>query len=334
VCIVDWKISGYCLIGLISGQTPIIQVVVGRFSDMLLPTSRRRYPEKQPLRMEKSYDLHSHTLQSDGTLTPTALVERAAEKGVDVLALTDHDVTDGLAEAKTAADRCGIRLIPGVEVSANWEGMTLHVVGLGIEPGNVTLEQGLAGLRALRNERAVEMAAGLEKIGITGSHEGASRLAKGKILSRTHFARHLVEAGHAGDMGKAFRKFLRKGKAGFVRSDWCALETCVSWFQAAGGRAVIAHPERYTLGRARMERMLRAFKECGGDGIEVVSGSHSPGGVERFGRIACEFELLASRGSDFHGPETTWIELGRLPRLPEYCVPVWHDNFGVAQAVD
>jgi len=277
--------------------------------------------------MEKSYDLHSHTLHSDGTLTPTELVRRAAEKGVDVLALTDHDVTDGLAEAANVAAEVGIRLIPGVEISTTWEGMTLHVVGLDIDPGNPVLAAGLADLRRQRDERAVEMAAGLEKAGITGTHEGASQLAKGKILSRTHFARHLVEAGHAGDIGKAFRKFLRKGKAGYVRSEWCALEDSIDWIRAAGGRAVIAHPERYTLGRVRMERLLTAFREFGGVGIEVVSGSHTPGGIEKFGRMACDFELLASRGSDFHSPEATWVELGRMPRLPDYCVPVWHDDF-------
>jgi len=278
--------------------------------------------------MDKSYDLHSHTLCSDGTLTPTELVQRAVDKGVDVLALTDHDVTDGISEAQQVARQVGIRLIPGVEVSTSWEGTTLHIVGLDVDIENQSLQQGLAGLRQQRDARALEIAVGLEKVGITGAHEGASRLARGKILSRTHFARYLVEAGHAGDMGKAFRSYLRKGKAGFVRSDWCTLEQGIEWIRAAGGRAVIAHPGRYTMGRARMERLLSVFREAGGAGIEVVSGSHTPGGVEKFGRLACEFELLASRGSDFHGPETHWIELGRLPQLPEYCVPVWHDGFG------
>lgn len=277
--------------------------------------------------MEKSYDLHSHTLHSDGTLTPTELVRRAAEKGVDVLALTDHDVTDGLAEAAKVAAEVGIRLLPGVEISTSWEGMTLHVVGLDIDPDNPALAAGLADLRRQRDERALEMAAGLEKAGIAGTHEGASKLAKGEILSRTHFARHLVEAGHAGDMGKAFRKFLRKGKPGYVRSEWCTLEESIDWIRAAGGRAVVAHPERYSIGRARMERLLTAFREFGGAGIEVVSGSHTPGGIEKFGRMACDFELLASRGSDFHSPQATWVELGRMPKLPDYCVPVWHDDF-------
>ena len=277
--------------------------------------------------MDKSYDLHSHTLYSDGTLTPTELVQRAAEKGVDVLALTDHDVTDGIREAQQAAELRGIRLVPGVEVSTSWEGTTIHVVGLDIDIDNVTLQQGLTGLRQQRDERALEIGSGLEKAGIHGAHEGASSLARGKILSRTHFARYLVEAGHAKDMGKAFRNYLRKGKAGFVRSDWCTLQQGINWIRAAGGRAVIAHPERYTLGRVRMERLLSEFREAGGAGIEVVSGSHTPGGVEKFARMACDFELLASRGSDFHDPQTHWIELGRLPKLPEYCVPVWHDDF-------
>jgi len=278
--------------------------------------------------MDRSYDLHSHTLHSDGTLTPVELVQRAVEKGVHVLALTDHDVTDGLAEAQAAADRAGLHLIPGVEVSATWDGLTIHVVGLDIDPQNTVLAEGLAGLRQQRDVRALEMGAGLEKAGISGIYDGARALAKGKILSRTHFARHLVAAGHASDVGKAFRKYLRKGKPGHVRSEWVALSEAVTWIVAAGGRAVIAHPERYPLGQGKMKRLLTEFKECGGAGIEVVSSSHTPAGIDRFGRYACEFELLASRGSDFHGPEYTWVELGRLPQLPSHCVPVWHDHFG------
>lgn len=278
--------------------------------------------------MEKSYDLHSHTLHSDGTLTPVELVQRAVEKGVNVLALTDHDVTDGLAEAQLAAEAAGLRLIPGVEISASWDGLTIHVVGLDIDAQNTVLAQGLAGLRQQRDTRALEIAAGLEKAGIPGIYDGARALAKGKILSRTHFARHLVTAGHAADVGKAFRKYLRKGKPGHVSSEWRPLSEAVQWIRAAGGLAVIAHPERYPLGQGKMRRLLTEFKEYGGAGVEVVSSSHTPAGIDRFARYACEFELLASRGSDFHGPEYTWVELGRLPQLPSHCVPVWHDNFG------
>lgn len=274
-----------------------------------------------------SWDLHSHSLRSDGTLTPTALVERAAEKGVDVLALTDHDVTDGIAEAQAAAVRVGIRLLPGVEVSATWDNKTVHIVGLGIDPDNPTLNAGLAELRTERDVRGREIAERLARAGLEGVHEGASELAQGQILSRTHFARYLVEQGHARDIGKAFRKFLHKGKPGHVRTQWCDIDEAIGWIRAAGGRAVLAHPERYPLGSGKMQRLLTEFKQCGGEGVEVVSSSHTVQGIARFARYACEHELLASRGSDFHGPETTWVELGRLPALPPECTPVWHDDF-------
>jgi predicted metal-dependent phosphoesterase TrpH len=273
--------------------------------------------------MSKRFDLHSHTLRSDGVLTPTELVQRAAEKGVDVLALTDHDVTDGIAEASAAASEAGIELIPGVEVSVSWEGRTIHVVGLAIDPANTELDQGLARLRAMRNERGRDIGERLERAGVENAHAGASEYAQGEILSRTHFARFLVDRGYAADVGKAFRDYLRKGKPGHVRNDWVSLEQGVSWIRAAGGTAVIAHPARYKMSAGAMRRMLGEFRESGGHGVEVVCGNYNAAEAERFARLAREFDLLSSCGSDFHGPEQHWLELGKLAPFPAGCIPVW-----------
>ena len=273
--------------------------------------------------MSKKFDLHSHTLRSDGVLTPTQLVQRAADKGVDVLALTDHDVTDGIAEASAAADQVGIELIPGVEVSVSWEGRTIHVVGLAIDTANPELDRGLAELRAMRNERGRDIGERLERAGVDNAHAGASEYAHGEILSRTHFARFLVDRGYAADVGKAFRDYLRKGKPGHVRNDWVSLEQGVSWIRAAGGAAVIAHPARYKMSAGAMRRMLGEFRECGGHGVEVVCGNYNASEAERFARLARDFDLLSSCGSDFHGPEQHWLELGKLPPFPSGCTPVW-----------
>jgi hypothetical protein len=273
--------------------------------------------------MRTVYDLHSHTMKSDGTLTPTELVERAASQGVHVLALTDHDVTDGIPEAQTAADQCGVRLVPGVEVSVNWQGRTIHVVGLGIRHDDAILTQGLAGLRAMRNERGREIGKHLERAGVEGAYEGARRYSHGKILSRTHFARYLVEVGYARDIGKAFRHYLLRGKSGYVHCEWTDLENCIEWIHGAGGQAVIAHPGRYPMGSGAMRRLLGEFRDLGGDGVEIVCGNNNRDESERFARLASDFGLLASCGSDFHGPDQHWRELGRLAMFPEGCTPVW-----------
>jgi len=269
------------------------------------------------------YDLHSHTTASDGTLSPAALVRRARDQGVDVLAITDHDVTDGLAAAQATATEVGLTLVPGVEVSVTWNTATIHIVGLQVAPDNAELQAGLAGLRAFRAERGVEIARRLAKHGIEGALEGAQGYAGGQILSRTHFARFLVEQGHAKDMRKVFSKFLVHNRPGYVPGEWASLEQAVGWIRAAGGQAVIAHPARYRISATRLRQFIGEFKECGGEGIEVVSGSHSAGDVQGMAQYAKRFELLASCGSDYHGPEQPWIELGRLPTLPEGCIPVW-----------
>ena len=269
------------------------------------------------------YDLHTHSTFSDGTLSPRDLVIRAHKQGVDVLALTDHDVTDGIDEATQAAEALGLRLVPGVEVSVSIEGLTLHIVGLGVDPKNTILDEGLARLREFRQWRGEEIAKRLEKRGVTGALDGANALVSGPILSRTHFARFLVDAGHARTIGQAFKKYLGKGCAGYVRGEWATLAQALDWIHVAGGQAVLAHPLRYKLGRGRFRHMLSEFKDLGGDGIEVLSGSQPLEGANRLADFCEEFGLLASVGSDFHGPEQTWMELGRLPKLPDRCTPVW-----------
>ncbi|GAB4509764.1 MAG: PHP domain-containing protein [Sulfuricaulis sp.] len=271
------------------------------------------------------YDMHTHSLRSDGTLTPSELVQRAHAAGVRVLALTDHDVTDGIAEAQTAATRLGLKLIAGVEISVTWQNQTLHIVGLNISPEQPELQQGLGRLREFRQWRAEEMGRRLQKKRIEGAYEGAARLAKGMIISRTHFARFLVDQGYVRGTQQAFRQFLLRGKPGHVPGRWAALAEAVQWIVSAGGQAVVAHPARYKLSAGKLRQFLGEFRECGGAAIEVISGSHTPDANRHFAGIAKEYGFLASAGSDYHGPEKTWMDLGRLPALPEGCIPVWRD---------
>lgn len=270
-----------------------------------------------------SYDLHSHSTASDGTLSPTALVQRAAAAGVDYLALTDHDTTAGLAEARQAADAAGIRLVNGCEISVSWSGYTVHVVALNIDEQQAELQQGLAEIRDYRQWRAEEIGRRLARHGIDGAFEGASALARGELVSRTHFAHFLVQQGHATDVREVFKHFLVNNKPGFVSGQWASLESVTGWILAADGQAVIAHPARYGMTRTKLRKLIGEFKELGGQALEVVSGSHSKDDSFTMARHARENGLLASAGSDFHGPENPWIELGRLPALPAGCEPVW-----------
>jgi predicted metal-dependent phosphoesterase TrpH len=269
-------------------------------------------------------DLHSHSTASDGVLSPRDLVLRAAERGVRVLALTDHDEVKGLAEAAQAARETGIDLVAGVEISTTWGTRTVHVVGLYIDPGHPTLLAGLRGNRAGRVERARGMAESLAKTGIAGAYEAAYALAPNKeLISRTHFARFLIDHGHAKDMKAVFKRFLVRGKPGYVAHQWAGLAESIDWIRAAGGVAVLAHPGRYDMGRAKMELLIDEFKAAGGAAIEVVSGSHTPDQVPLFARYAREHGLLASCGSDFHAPGEGGRELGRMLPLPADCQPVW-----------
>ena len=269
-------------------------------------------------------DLHSHSTCSDGLLSPADLVERAVLRGVDMLALTDHDALAGLAVAREAARQRGLRLIDGVEISVQWESTTLHVVGLGIGTGHVPLVDGLAAIRAGREQRAQRMAESLDAAGIPGSLEGARRHAKNpELLSRSHFARFLVEAGHARDTNAVFRNYLTPGKPGYVPHQWAALADAVQWINGSGGLAVLAHPGRYPLNQQQCERLLGEFVGLGGVAVEVVTGSHAPDEFVTWARYARRFGLRASAGSDFHGPGEGYRDVGNVPVLPAGCDPVW-----------
>ncbi len=271
------------------------------------------------------YDLHSHSTASDGVLEPAELVQRARDKGVDVLALTDHDVLDGIAEARAAADRLGVVLVPGVEVSVTWRGRVIHVLGLGVDTMNPPLRQGLEGLAEKRRWRTAELGRRLEELGIDGAAEGAARLTRGRVVSRTHFARYLVEAGYVRDFKAAFKRYLGRGRRAYVSCEWALLEEAVTWIRAAGGQAVIAHPARYRLGRGLFTELLEAFKNAGGTGLEVISSSHSRRENLVMAAQARRYGLLASVGSDFHEPAGSWCELGSVAALPGDCIPIWRD---------
>jgi predicted metal-dependent phosphoesterase TrpH len=253
------------------------------------------------------------------------VVRRAAANGVELLALTDHDELGGLAEARAAADDIGLRFVDGVEISISWgDDQTVHIVGLGVDPANAALIEGLHQVRSGRDSRAGRMAAELDKVGIHGAYEGALRHAGNPALvSRSHFARYIAEQGHAKDVKSVFDYWLAKGKPGYVEHAWATLEDALRWIVGAGGTAVIAHPGRYRLSKAERNELFIAFKDLGGRGIEVLSGSNKDDEVREFSRIAREFGFLASRGSDFHGPGESWIDLGKLPDLPEDLTPVW-----------
>jgi 3',5'-nucleoside bisphosphate phosphatase len=270
-------------------------------------------------------DLHCHSNISDGVLAPSELVAHAASQGLKVLALTDHDDTAGLHEARSAAKLHGISLINGVEISVTWRKRTLHIVGLRVDPEHAPLAEGLKQIREGRHKRAEGMAASLDRVGIYGSLEGAYRYARQGIISRTHFARFLMEQGHANEMRKVFKKYLVKGKPGYFEHQWASLEDAVTWIVDSGGTAVIAHPGRYELGRPTMLELMEEFRSLGGSAIEVVTGSHSVDQYQEFARIAQMFGLQASQGSDYHGEGLSYMEMGRLPALPAGCKPVWQD---------
>ncbi len=270
-------------------------------------------------------DLHCHSTVSDGTLEPEALAERAAANGVELWALTDHDEVGGQRRARAAAHAKGMAWLAGTEISVSFAGETVHIVGLGFDPEDVELREGLARTRAGREARAREMAAGLAQVGIHGAFEGACRyVSNPELISRTHFARFLVEAGHCADTGEVFRRYLTNGKPGFVEHRWAKLGEAVGWITRAGGVAVIAHPARYSRFTPTEEYALFCeFKAHGGQGVEVVTGSHSAAESEKYAQMALEFELLASRGSDFHAPAESRTDLGALPWLPGRLSPVW-----------
>lgn len=269
-------------------------------------------------------DLHCHSTASDGLLPADAVVRRAAANGVDLLALTDHDDVAGLALARATADECGIAFVNGVEISIEWTGLQIHIVGLAFDPASTALNDGLASIRAGRIERARRMGAALEKAGIPDAFEGAMRFAGNpSLISRAHFARHLVDSGVCKDVRSVFESYLVPGRPGYVDHRWASLADALAWVRAAGGIAVVAHPGRYKLSAREMRRFLAEFHDLGGQAIEVMSGSHTVDHVGTFGRLAREFGFLASRGSDFHGPGESYVDLGKLAPLPDGLRPVW-----------
>ena len=269
-------------------------------------------------------DLHCHSNVSDGTLEPEALAARAKGNGVELWALTDHDEVRGQQRARDAALAAGLPYLTGTEISVTFIDVTVHIIGLGFDADDAALQAGLAATRGGRTERAKEMAAGLAKLGIKGAYEGALKfVGNPDLISRTHFARHLVEAGVCRDTQDVFRKYLVEGKPGYVPHRWATLRDAVSWITQAGGVAVVAHPARYHFTANEEYALFTEFKSHGGRGIEVVTGSHSSAEAARYAEVAVEFDLLASRGSDFHSPGESHADLGSLPQLPGHLKPVW-----------
>ncbi len=269
-------------------------------------------------------DLHCHSVVSDGTLTPEELAQRAHANGVKLWSLTDHDELGGQERAKAAAAALKMDYLAGVEISVTWMGQTIHIVGLGIDHQDSGILDGLKRTREGRGDRAKQMAEQLLKVGIPGAYEGALHYAGNHdLISRTHFARFLVEQGVCKDTEHVFKNYLVEDKPGFVPHRWAKLDQAINWIRQAGGAAVIAHPGRYKLNAIQRDELFQFFKDHGGVGIEVITGSHSPDQYQEYGKIAKQYGFLASRGSDFHDPSESHIDLGVLPLLPEHLTPVW-----------
>jgi predicted metal-dependent phosphoesterase TrpH len=269
-------------------------------------------------------DLHCHSVISDGTLTPEDLAARAKANGVELWSLTDHDEIGGQARALAAAKAQGMHYLTGVEISVTFIGHTVHIVGLGFDADNAALVQGLRDTRGGRKQRAMEMSDGLAKVGILGAYEGALPfVGNPELISRTHFARFLVESGVCKETNEVFRKYLTEGKPGYVPHRWATLRDAVTWITQAGGMAVIAHPARYKFTPNEEFALFTEFKALGGGGVEVVTGSHSAAEYVTYAHTAQEFDLAASRGSDFHSPAESHTELGTLPLLNTELTPVW-----------
>ncbi|MDD5228057.1 MAG: PHP domain-containing protein [Methylococcales bacterium] len=273
--------------------------------------------------MTQLYDLHCHSTASDGALSPTELVKRAAENAVTTLALTDHDTTDGLIEARACADELHINFVNGIELSVQWEKQCLHIVGLNIQPQHEVLQKVIAELHIMRTERAEKIALKLAKKGIPDALAAVQGTATNETITRVHFANFLVSQAYVSTVTEAFDRYLGDGKVAYVSTTWTPLETAIQAILAAGGIPVVAHPLRYNLTATRMRKLLGAFKNAGGQAIEVVTGRYNPDEMRVLANYATQFELSGSVGSDFHSPTNQWIELGRLAVLPVSIKPVW-----------
>ena len=269
-------------------------------------------------------DLHCHSVVSDGTLTPEVLAARAHANGVELWSLTDHDEIGGQHRAAKAALQLGMKYITGTEISVSFAGQTVHIVGLGFNPDDPEMIAGLHRTRGGRNERAQEMSDQLAKVGIHGAYEGALQfVGNPELISRTHFARFLVESGVCKDTHEVFRRFLTEGNPGFVPHRWASLKDAVQWIRDGGGLAVIAHPARYGFTANEEYALFTEFIGHGGQGVEVVTGSHSTQDAIKYADVAREYKIAASRGSDFHSPDESHTDLGTLPWLPGDLTPVW-----------
>ena len=274
----------------------------------------------------RNVDLHCHSNISDGVMTPAAVAARAKANGVELWSLTDHDELDGIAAARIAAKALDLGYVPGVEISITWAGHTVHIVGLQIDETNAALSTGLRLTRSGRQGRAREMAAQLATVGVAGAYEGAVKfVGNPELIGRTHFARFLVESGVCADIPSVFKNYLVAGKPGFVPHRWATLEQAVGWIKGAGGVAVVAHPGRYKMGHPAEAEFFMAFKDLGGTAIEVMTGSHTVDQYAEYARVAQHYGFEASRGSDFHGPGESRIDLGKLPPCPSTVLPVWRN---------
>jgi predicted metal-dependent phosphoesterase TrpH len=271
-----------------------------------------------------AYDLHCHSTRSDGLLSPADVVRRAAERGVDVVALTDHDEVAGLDEAQSAARDAGIGIVEGSELSVTWQGTTIHVLGLGIDGRNGALSQALQTVREGRDARARRIGESLAQAGIDDAYDGArAYVTSERLISRTHFARHLIDKGHARDMKDAFSRFLTSGHPGHVPHAWPTLAEAVRWINGAGGQAIIAHPGRYKLSQRDLRALVQEFRDLGGAGLEIVSPSHTSAQYDAFARLGRVFGLKGSCGSDFHGPGESRFDFGDVAALPPGVDPIW-----------
>lgn len=277
--------------------------------------------------MTSMIDLHTHSTASDGSYTPTDLVVHSSINGIQHLALTDHDTVDGLDEAKIASKKHGISLIPGIELSAQWQNRTLHIVGLSIDPTEPSLKTTISEAKRTRADRARLIGARLEKAGVEYAYRLTRELAGTDLLGRLHFAKMLVDQGYAKDFKQVFKRYMVRGKPGYASAEWIETETAIRVIHQAGGVAVLAHPARYSLSMGQLRKALRDFKYCGGDAMEVVSGNPQTQEIANMSRLADEYSLSASVGSDFHGPDKPWLTLGRLQTLPVNNSSVWeaHD---------
>ncbi|MBP7132370.1 MAG: PHP domain-containing protein [Aquabacterium sp.] len=269
-------------------------------------------------------DLHCHSNVSDGTLSPEDLAQRAHRNGVELWSLTDHDEVRGQERARASAHSLGMNYLSGSEISVTFAGETVHIVGLGFDPTHAELTQGLVATRGGREQRARNMAADLERAGVPGAFEGALKyVGNPDLISRTHFARYMVEIGICKELSDVFKRYLTEGKPGYVAHRWASLSDAVRWITQAGGVAVVAHPGRYDFTPNEEFALFTQFKSLGGLGVEVVTGSHTVPEYQKYADLACEFDLLASRGSDFHAPGESATDLGTLPPLPKRVTPVW-----------